>query len=254
MNTESHATTKKRDWRRAWKAIRVLIADSSRTEEVFELLGALEGPLEDKLFREFARQPEGRKLLEEKPRLLDSLSDRTWLRDLPNESFGRTYLAFVEKNGIDAAGLVEADAAGGAAERERGLDADRRWFADRGRDSHDLWHTLTGYGTDEAGEASLLAFTFASYPNPGIAVILLFAALLGPKTLSFEWERYLWQAYRRGSQAQLDFARYEDWLPLPLAEVRQKAGIVPAERAHPGIGIIEGGREAGQATAFLLRS
>ncbi len=254
MSTQPHTMSKKRDWHRAWKAIRVLIADSSRTEQVFELLGALEGPVDERLFREFASQPEGRKLLEEKPCLLDALSDRTWLRGLPDGSFGRTYLAFVEKNGLDAAGLVEADAAGGAAERERDLDADRRWLADRGRDSHDLWHTLTGYGTDEAGEASLLAFTFASYPNPGIAVILLFAALLGPKTLTFQWERYLWQAYRRGSQAQLDFARYEDWLPLPVAEVRQKAGIVLAELAHPGIGIIGGGREAGRATAFLLRS
>jgi ubiquinone biosynthesis protein COQ4 len=254
VNAQPQATTKKRDWRRAWKAVRVLIADSSRTEEVFELLGALEGPVDEKLFREFASQPEGRKLLEEKPRLLEALSDRARLRELPEGSFGRTYLAFVEKNGIDAAGLVEADAAAGAAERERHLDADQRWFAARGRDSHDLWHTLTGYGTDEAGEASLLAFTFASYPNPGIAVILLFAALLGPKTLSFQWERYLWQAYRRGSQAQLNFARYEDWLPLPLAEVRQKAGIVPAERAHQGIGIIEGGREEGRATAFVLPS
>ena len=34
---------KKRDWRRAWKAIRVLTADSSRTDQVFELLAALEG-------------------------------------------------------------------------------------------------------------------------------------------------------------------------------------------------------------------
>ena len=104
------------------------------------------------------------------------------------------------------------------------------------------------------GEVALLAFTYASYPNPGIAVILLAATLIGPKTLTLQWERYLWQAYRRGTQADLDFARYEDWLPLPLEEVRRKASIVPPEEAHPGIGIVEGSRESGRGTAFLLRS
>ncbi len=248
-----HPVPKKRDWRRAWKAIKVLVADSDRTDQVFELLEALEGPTDERAFREFASHPEGRRLLEEKPSLLRVLSDRDFLRSLSEESFGRAYLRFAEKSGIDAQGLVEAEIAGSheaAADRR----PDLRWLTDRGRDSHDLWHVLTGYGTDEAGEVALLAFTYASYPNPGIAVILLTAALIGPKTLTLQWERYLWQAYRRGTQADLDFARYEDWLPLPLEEVRRKASIVPPEEAHPGIGIVEGSRESGRGTAFLLRS
>ncbi len=130
MNPQANPTTKKRDWRRAWQAIKVLLADSSRTEQVFELLGALEGPVDEKLFREFASHAECRKLLEQKPCLLDALSDRERLRALPDGSFGRAYLAFVEKSGIDAEGLIEADVASGSvAERERDLDADRRWLA-----------------------------------------------------------------------------------------------------------------------------
>jgi ubiquinone biosynthesis protein COQ4 len=250
-STAATSAPRKRDWRRAWKAIGVLLKDSERTDQVFEILDALEGPTDELSFRVFATQPEGQRLLEEKPDLLAVLSDHDGLRALPEGSFGRTYLAFMEEANLNARDLVEAELAqsGGA----RPLDADRRWRADRGRDSHDLWHVLSGYGRDEAGEAALLAFTYANYRNHGIALILLMAALVGPKTLRFEWERYLWQAYRRGVKADLDFARYEDWLPLPLEEVRQRAHIVSPDEAHPGVGIVTGGRESGEITAFAQR-
>ena len=35
------------------------------------------------------------------------------------------------------------------------------------RDMHDLWHVLTGYGMDEAGEAANLAFSLGAGPESG---------------------------------------------------------------------------------------
>ncbi len=35
-------------------------------------------------------------------------------------------------------------------------DAGGEWFAERIDLMHDLWHVLTGYGTDGGGEAALL--------------------------------------------------------------------------------------------------
>jgi ubiquinone biosynthesis protein Coq4 len=96
-----------------------------------------------------------------------------------------------------------------------------------------------------------LAFTFASYPSWGVALIVFFAMLIGPKTLRLQWERYLVQAWRRGRAAKLDFARYEQWLPEPLEEVRRRAGIIPPEEAHPGVGIIIGGRDSEANTGFF---
>jgi ubiquinone biosynthesis protein COQ4 len=151
-------------------------------------------------------------------------------------SLGRKYLSFMEEAGLNARDLIEAEEAGTVAQAD--LDADRRWLADRGRDSHDLWHVLTGYGRDEAGETGLLSFTYANYSNPGIAVILLATIMIVPKTLGFTVERYLVQAYRRGKAANLDFAPYEEWLALPIDEVRRLAGITPPEAAHPGRGIM----------------
>lgn len=245
-------TPRRRDWRRAWSAIKILIADSERTDQVFVLLDALGGPTDEAGFQAFAADPAGSRQLEERPDLLAALSDHDSLRALPEGSFGRAYLDFMEEAGLNAKDLIEAEAAGTAAQAD--LDPDRRWLADRGRDSHDLWHVLTGYGRDEAGEVGLLAFTYANYPNPGIGAILLVALLIGPKTLRFAFERYLLQAYRRGRAADLDFAPYEDWLCLPLDEARKRAGIVAPEVAHPGTGILKASREGGTGMAFGLRA
>jgi ubiquinone biosynthesis protein COQ4 len=138
---------------------------------------------------------------------------------------------------LSAEGLVEADE-----EAERNspsppieVDPDLRYFGDRNRDMHDLWHVLTGYGRDEAGEAANLAFTQAQLPNTGIALIVLAAAVLGPKDLTLSWPRYLHAAWQRGSQTSLlTAAPYEELLPLPLEEVRRRLDVPPASTAHPG--------------------
>jgi len=251
MATMDSSLVQKRDWPRALRAIRILIRDSERTDQVFDILDSLEGPTNERGFREFVSHPDGRQLLDERPDLLATLSDHAYLASLPEGSFGRAYLAFMQEAGLSAQGLVDAELDREGASQVA-LDPDRRWLSDRGRDSHDLWHVLTGYGRDEAGEASLLAFTFASYPSWGVALIVFFAMLIGPKTLTLQWERYLVQAWRRGRAAKLDFARYEQWLAEPLEEVRRSAGIIPPEQAHPGVSVITGGRDSEASTGGPL--
>src|SRR5262245_36293696 len=133
---------------------------------------------------------------------------------------------------IEAKGLV--DAAEAVADH-RELDPERDWFFQRLRDMHDLWHVLTGYGRDLAGESANLAFTYAQTRNRGVGAIVLAAAALGPKTLDLHWPRYLWRAWRRGRRTlPLPMAAYEELLPLPLEEVRRRLRIDPPELAHPG--------------------
>jgi ubiquinone biosynthesis protein COQ4 len=100
---------------------------------------------------------------------------------------------------------------------------------------HDLWHVLTGYGRDLAGEAANLSFSYAQTRNRGIGVIVIAAAVLGPWRLDFNWPRYLWRAWRRGRRTlPLAMVAYEELLPLPLDEVRRRLRIDPSELAHPG--------------------
>ena len=59
---------------------------------------------------------------------------------------------FVIKEEINPDGLVEPSE---DMRSTRNLDEDLLLFANRQRDMHDLWHTLTNYGRDELGEVCL---------------------------------------------------------------------------------------------------
>lgn len=225
-------TPRRVEWRQAWGALRTLVADPERTDQVFELIRALSGNAGERLFQRFCADPDGRRLLAARPSLLATLSDLDRLSALPDGSFGRTYAEFMRRERIEAKGLV--DAAQAIAET-REIDPERDWFFQRLRDMHDLWHVLTGYGRDLAGESANLAFSYAQTRNRGIGVIVLAAAVLGPRRLDFYWPRYLWRAWRRGRRTlPLPMAAYEELLPLPLDEVRRRLRIDPPELAHPG--------------------
>ncbi len=230
------------EWRRAWKALRTLIADPERTDQVFELIQALGGANPERIYQSSRTRPEGRRLLAERPSLLDALSDLERLERLPDGSFGRAYAAFMREEHLAARGLLDAAASAGTRRAE--LDPERRWFFDRVRDMHDLWHVLTGDGRDVAGEAANLAFTYGQTRSRGIGVLVLTAALLGPKHLDLRWQRYLLRAWRRGRKAApLPLARYEELLPLRLDVVRRRLRIQPALEAHPGGIMISGAAE-----------
>jgi ubiquinone biosynthesis protein COQ4 len=242
-DASSAPTPRKREWGRAWGALRNLIDDPERTDQVFEIVRALSGNSFERAYQRFAATAEGRRLLSERPSLLATLSDRTRLAALPEGSFGRAYAEFMEAGQLAADGLLEADQmAEQNFAKEEPFDPDREYFGDRLRDMHDLWHVLTEYGRDEAGEATNLAFTLGQVWNPGIAVIVLAGAVLGPKEPTFSWQRYLLSAWRRGRAATLlTTAPYEELLPLPLADVRRRLAIQPPGEAHPN-GILVGNR------------
>jgi ubiquinone biosynthesis protein COQ4 len=235
------------EWRHAWRSLRELITDPKQTEKVFELLGAIGGDDGESSFQRFLSHPDGRSLLASHPRLLEALADRGALSRMPEGSFGRAYLDFVRERGFEPGGLLEARA--NAKTRRSELDPIREWFFDRTNLMHDLWHVITGYGTDEAGESALLAFTLAQIPTRGMAVLVVAAAAIGPKDLHLSWPRYLRRAWIRGRRAVLlTTAPWEDLLPRPLEEVRLRLRIEPALVAHPG-GIVTGDRTGAAAVA-----
>src|SRR6185295_3317255 len=158
-------------------------------------------------------------------------------------SFGRVYADFMDEAKLDATGLVEAEETATQTygrPADEPVDPEREWFGDRLRDMHDLWHVLTGYGRDEAGEAANLAFTFGQVRFRGIALILFGIAINPPPDghARFGWLRYLYRAWRRGRRAAwLPAVAYERLFAMPLEEVRRALRIAPAATVHPG-GII----------------
>ena len=212
--------------REAWRGIRALIADPDDTNQVFRIIRALAGNSGERQFQRFLASPHGPTILAERRSLVDRLSDRAYLRQLPEGSLGRSYLDFSEREEISPDGLVEASE---SVPQEPGeaLCPDRALFGERMRDSHDLWHVLTGYGRDLFGEAALLAFTYRQTRNRGIGFIVLVAYLKAGR--SFPEERMMIRdGFRRvGGASWLPGADWEALLERPLAEVREILQIEP---------------------------
>jgi ubiquinone biosynthesis protein COQ4 len=218
-------------WRRALRALRALLREPERTEQAFEVIAALDPDLMERGLARMLSHPEGRRLFVERPCLLDRLSDRAALARLPEGSFGRAYLAHVERHGLDPGKLVEL---GRRQPEIRADDEGARWFADRSELSHDLHHVLTGYGADALGETALLWFSHGLAGGRGTALLMVGAALRVRHRTGPGFARYLARAWRRGRRAgRLAALPWEELLPRPLAEVRRIAGIEPPEAVHP---------------------
>jgi ubiquinone biosynthesis protein COQ4 len=230
------AVTPRIEWGRAWRAMRRLMAHPEETEQAFETIAALSGRDFERLFQRFVAHPDGRAMYRERPSLFATVTNRAALRAMPAGSFGRAYAEFMDVAGLDAQGLIDAQSRSESESRWDDSDPGREWFGDRLRDMHDLWHVLTGYGRDEAGEAANLAFTFAHTPFRGVALILFGIAISPlPEGMGrLAWLRYLYSAWRRGRRSTwLPAARYEELLPRPLEEVRRTLGIPAASAVHP---------------------
>lgn len=207
----------------ALRALRRLIADPQRTDEVFVVIRSLAGSSIDRGLKRFCRLPVGRRVLAEREVLLATLLDRDQLTDRAAGTLADAYLSFVRAGNITADGLVDASEVEG---RSGYASADHRLYGERLRDQHDLWHTLAGYGRDELGEVCLLAFTYAQTRNRGIGVM----ALVGTVKLSQYCGRgvfaAVWQAWRDGKRA--GWLPGQDWVELlqqPLDVVRKRLAI-----------------------------
>jgi ubiquinone biosynthesis protein COQ4 len=104
-------------------------------------------------------------------------------------------------------------------------------FANRQRDMHDLWHTLTNYGRDELGEVCLLAFTCAQSANRGLAFITLVGTFQLSKQYGLGVPQAVLRAYRDGKQAAwLPAQDWETLLTQPIGSVRAQLNIRPPAR------------------------
>lgn len=232
MSASPTIPTRKVQWRRAWLALREVIADADRTDKVIEFINCLGGDGGMKAFARFRRDPGGARLLAERPSLLGTMSDLDGLSKLPAGTFGRAYADFMRGENLDPDGIVAEFA---KADTTVAVDdPEAQWFFERLDVMHDIWHVLTGYGRDRAGEAANLAFTFGQFPTRGVGFLVLTGLIIGPKDITFAWQRYLGRAWLRGRRTSwLPLARYEDMLHLPLEEVRRRLRVEPAEVAHP---------------------
>lgn len=211
----------------ALKAFRRLVRDKEDTAQVFEIMRALSGRSVSRGYQRMLRTIEGGRQAFLHEELAHKLDDPDWLARFESGTVGAGYRAFREARGFTANGLA-------AVEREvvPFIDAPHPivWYSRRLRDIHDIWHVLTGYGTDALGEACVVSFSYGQTRNLGFAFIGWGAAReIQREARSVPARRAVWQAYRNGKAARwLPGLDYEALFEQPLDQVRQRLGIRPA--------------------------
>src|SRR5580704_12370959 len=215
----------RRRWLTAVKALNRLMRDKEDTGQVFEIMGALNGPTTARNFAQLMATPGGGRLAYEHVELAPKLMDAAWLDSFAAGTVGAAYRGFVRSEQLSADGLA-------AISRERrGTAVDDphpyAWFGRRIRDSHDIWHVLSGYHRDGLGEACLVAFSYGQTGSLGWAVIALGAALRARGSKEPAVKAIL-QGYQRGKAAKwLSGEDYVELMSEPLEAARRRLNITP---------------------------
>lgn len=213
----------------ALRAIRALFKNKEDTGQVFKVVEALKGDSMQRNLAQFRETAVAQEILAENRRLIDTLCDTEYLRNLPEGSLGRAYQAFLDEENLSAEGLV---AASEEAPYTRKDDADMALFSARMRDSHDLHHVTFGYGRNPLGELCTLTFGYPHTRNRGIGVLVLFGLFKFKKDMrGVPVLRTAWEAYRNGRKAVwTPGIDWEAMLKLPLDEVRATLKIATPTR------------------------
>jgi ubiquinone biosynthesis protein COQ4 len=152
---------------RAVKSFQALIKDKEDTSLVFKIFESL--PPKDFLprVRALALSERGEFLRSSELSLAEILDDHVTLRRTPKGSLAHAYCDFMEAEGLSAAGLTAEYQRAGRPQYPDLIE----WYISRSRDTHDLFHVLTGYGRDALGEQCVLLFTHGQQPCQGHLLI-----------------------------------------------------------------------------------
>ena len=187
-----------------------LMRHTEQTEYVLALTLLVNAPSFPRVWAMMASTDEGRALLRERPSLDSSGVDRAALRNLPADTLGATYIRFLDANGLD----------GDYFQAPPDVPEDVAYLSKRLRQSHDVWHAVTGYTPSVRDEIALQAFTWAQLKAPHALLIVLGGlAAFGWRDLGL-WA-HTWRGYRAGKRAAfLGAVRWENHWAEPLSAVR----------------------------------
>lgn len=216
------------DFPKAWRHFSNVLKDKENTEELIGVFDALPWRNVGEEAAAFLATAHGRRVYQTEPHLPDILDDHATLRKTPKGSFAHAYCDFMEREGLTAAGLVEAS--GDTRNGMEMLPDAVEWYNDRLRDTHDLLHIISDYGRDTFGEQCVLAFLYHQRPSPGH----LFVATAGTVLMKVKLKSKapIWRAFREARSRGKKTKRIVeqsiiDLLPMPVADVKDHLNITP---------------------------
>lgn len=152
--------------------------------------------------------------------------DMGTLAQLPSGSLGRCFAEYIQETGFDPNYY-----------RPLPITDDASYVLTRLRQTHDIWHLVTGLGSSINGELGLQAFCLAQIRIP-LPVLLIAGGLLrtllnAPEEMG-ELLEQIAIGYRMGAKAKPFLAqKWENHWDKSLSEWRQELGITVVEQYIP---------------------
>jgi ubiquinone biosynthesis protein Coq4 len=202
-----------------------LLANPANTTSVYDIEDGLRREKSTQLSVEYLMaQPGVQELVQE--RYLADPPDLDQLLQCPEGSLGRAYATYIQENGFDPNFYRQLD-----------ISDDTSYLFMRRRQTHDIWHLLTGMGIDAASEIGLKAFELAQTKGTmaGLLVAggLIRTLLKEPENLDYLLDRIA-VGYRLGMKAKPFMAqKWEQAWDKPLEQWRQELNVEVADRYLP---------------------
>ncbi|AOW07772.1 ubiquinone biosynthesis protein COQ4, mitochondrial [Yarrowia lipolytica] len=171
-----------------------------------------------KLREQMLKDPTGRRLLREQPRMTSKSLDLDKLRNMKVGSIGRTYVEWLDKEGVSPDTRAQV----------RYIDdPECAYVMQRYRESHDFYHALTGLPIIMEGELALKAFEWANtgLPMSGLGMVLT-PLKFKPKQRKRYFDVYLpWALYNGFRSKPVINVYWEEVLEKDAEELRRDLGI-----------------------------
>ncbi|MBD2744853.1 Coq4 family protein [Coleofasciculus sp. FACHB-1120] len=194
------------------------IDDATDTEAVFDIAAALaKHEVSTAAITYLKSYPEIAQLFEEQ--YIAPTPNLEALLKLPEDSLGFAYASHMRAANLDPEFYRKVE-----------LIDEWNYLALRMRQTHDIWHTVTGFGTDIAGEIGLQAFSIAQNRSP-LAVMLIAGITLNTIKMNRDLNplvRIIQQGYDLGYQAKPFLGqKWEEAWEKPLADWRAELNVTP---------------------------
>jgi len=202
------------------KGILTMARDPERTESVFDIEDGLRDIDATRLALEHVRKdPQMAAMIDERY-LRHEEHDLEALLKLPPGTLGNAFARHIVDRGFDPDYF-----------RKRALNDDIDYILMRLRQTHDIWHIITGFDTDPIGELGVKAVEVAQTRRPMAAVVaaggLLRYLLQDPEELG-KVLAAISAGYQMGIKSKLLLAqKWEDHWERPVAEWRTTLNLTP---------------------------
>lgn len=209
---------------KAVKGFVSIVRDPSHTESVFDIVDGMRHTEASKLAIEYIKSKPGvAQIIDE--RYLAPTPNLDKLLQSPPDSLGYAYASAMKAGNFDPEFYRKMD-----------VQDDLSYILLRLRQTHDVWHTVTGMSTDATGEIGLQAFSLAQTHMP-LSIMLIAGGLLKTLQTPSQLDRLLDRiavGYRIGSQAKPFLAqKWEEGWEKPLAVWRSQLGVEEMQEYKP---------------------